>query len=389
LSGELDQFLERGRVRRGRDYGRLLEDISRRRRELAEDVINVYRRVSPGRNPVLRRVLEVVTERKREVEPEHPDPEVTFGVDGGEGMREYQGVVLYVTRAAAWSESDVLSSWDFGVLSRTRTPQMRVAARRVKLESDVATRAVERGGEVVMLDGPIVPHHDLKGANEDSPNRRDYWGRILDARRTMLEVCEEEDAVVMGIVEDCKAKHLLRDVRDELGEDLPLKALPNDPVALSRELDGGPVLEVGERTHAFELPDEDYPVVREFEETAGYSVFTFYVRTTRYSPPVRVEIPEFVDPDEAAGIVLGTSIEYGGYGIPLPLVMADEFAKVSRSLVDWIEEEVLTELASDGRFDVIFTVFRRLRRESRPKRRSSAEAEREIHLRHGGEEGGA
>ncbi|WP_457614249.1 DNA double-strand break repair nuclease NurA, partial [Methanopyrus sp.] len=205
MSGELDRFLERGRVRRGRDYGRLLEDISRRRRELAEDVINVYRRVSPIRNPVLRRVLEVVAERKREVEPRHPDPKVTFGVDGGEGMREYQGVVLYMTRAAAWSEADVFSSWDFGVLSRTRTPQIRVAARRVKLESDVATRAVERGGEVVMLDGPIVPHHDLKGANEDSPNRRDYWGRVLDARRTMLEACEEEGAVVMGIVEDCKA----------------------------------------------------------------------------------------------------------------------------------------------------------------------------------------
>ncbi|WP_457614003.1 DNA double-strand break repair nuclease NurA, partial [Methanopyrus sp.] len=191
-----------------------------------------------------------------------------------------------------------------------------------------------------------------------------------------------------GIVEDCKAKHLLRDVRDELGEDLPLKALPNDPVALSRELDGSPVLEVGERTHAFKLPDEDYPVAREFEETTGYPILTFYVRTTRYSPPVRVEIPEFVDPDEAAGIVLGTSIEYGGYGIPLPLVMADEFARVGRSLVDWMEEEVLAELASEGRFDVIFTVFRKLRRESRPKRRSSAEAEREIHLRHGGEGGG-
>ena len=385
---DLERFLERCDVRRGRDYSRMLDDISRRRSELAEEVIGVNKRISPGRNSRLRRVLEYVRERKRRVKPRTPDLSSTFGVDGGEGMREYQGVVLYVTRAAAWSEDDVLSSWDFGTLSRTRAPQVRVAARRVKLESDVATRAAERG-EVVMLDGPIVPHHDLKGANEDSPNRKDYWGQLLRARRRLLEVCEEEGVVVMGVIEDCKARHLLRSVEAELGEEGSLDSLKalNDPVALSRRLGGEPVLRVGERTHAFRLPSSEYPVVREFERATGYEMHTFYVRTTEYSPPVRVEIPEFVDPDEAASVVLGTSVEYGGYGIPLPLVMADEFAKVTRSLIDWLEEGILEELASRGELDVIFTVFRRLRRESRPRAVSSEEVRREILHRHGGEAG--
>ncbi len=383
---DLERFLERFEVRRGREYGRILDDLSRRRGELAEEVVRVSRRISPERNSRLRRVLEYVRERKRRVRPRTPDLSATFGVDGGEGMREYQGVVLYVTRAAAWSEEDVLSSWDFGTLSRTRAPQVRVAARRVKLESDVATRAAERG-EVVMLDGPLVPHHDLKGANEDSPNRRDYWGKLLRARRRLLEVCEREGTVVLGVVEDCKARHLLRSVEGELGESLDSLKTLNDPVALSRRLDGEPVLRVGERTHAFRVPAREYPVVREFERATGYEVRTFYVRTTEYSPPVRVEIPEFVDPDEAAAIVLGTSVEYGGYGIPLPLVMADEFAKVTRSLIDWLEEGILEELAARGELDVIFTVFRRLRRESRPRSVSSEEARREIERRHGGRAG--
>ncbi len=369
----LDEYLQAVEVR-PREYSRLLEDVNGRIPRMADDI-----EALTEENEDVRRIKRNVMKGKRRVEPVE-EPFEAYGVDGGEGYRIYQSVVVYLVRAVAWaSNDDVLSTWRSGVLTRTRTPRLRVAAIRTILESGIAAEATARNPDWIMLDGPIVPHHDLQGATEDSPTKKDWWEMVLRSRVDMLERCESEGVNVVGVIEDCNSRHLIRF--------LEAQGLARGPKRLRdvAVLADPRVLDEGERTFDFVPPyDEgDYHVFEVLEERSGYRIKVMYVRTTREGPPLRLEIPDFVNPDEAASAVFSTAVDYNGYGIPIHIVMADAFAKVEEGVLDWIEDNIRKELIRRGREDILTTVFKRLRRESRPRPLTSGAVEAGIRRRHG------
>ncbi len=356
-----------------RDYSKMLEDIAR---DVGEMVKKIEAFTKESRD--VERIKELVKKDKKRVNPEEPDLEI-YGVDGGEGYRIYQSVVMYLVRAVAWASNDaVLTTWRYGILTRTRTPRLRIAALRTILEAGIAASAASENPDWIMIDGPIVPHHDLRGANEDSPTKRNYWGQVISSRVDMLERCEDEGVKIVGVIEDCNSRHLIRFLEAQgLAKGRPRLR----DVAVLADTS---VLDEGERTSAFVPPYGDYPVFRIIEEESGYRIKVMYLRTTREGPPLRVEIPDFIDPDEAASVVFSTAVDYNGYGIPIHLVMADAFTKVEEGILDWIEDNIRKELIRRGREDILTTVFKRLRRESRPRPLASKTVEADIKRRHGG-----
>ena len=125
------------------------------------------------------------------------------------------------------------------------------------------------------------------------------------------------------------------------------------------------MLDKGQRSRIFPYSEkpEEHPVLREFGDLAG-RVNSFYLKTAEYDRPFRVDMLAggndiIGEADHLASVLLSISGHHSGYGLPAPLIEADNVAKLSDSEVENFYSHILS-------FAGNIPSVMRLRRDQRP-----------------------
>ncbi|GAB4314684.1 MAG: hypothetical protein Kow0069_16240 [Promethearchaeota archaeon] len=308
---------------------------------------------------------EVVYCRRVPVE-KYPVPEdlVVGSVDGSNNQRESVGVAVCVTRAV-------------GVLMRGLSDRKPLLVRRgfprelsvselanladeSKIlrdlhEAQVALELVEKMGDrpgVLMLDGPILPDDGVIAGIGRSVRGVELVNRYVAyflkyvGRKgrpglvsKLLRVTREKGVPVVGVV---KRPRSLEYVGNLLGHDLCQKFGMHDALVLS------PILEELQRDgnhYATEvLPTRPQRIHSYLDGVEHGDVLFSYLLPTRGAPPIRVEVPKWVDEEgrteEVLSLVVRTA-EPSHVGIPLPVMLAHVQCKLPEKLgeVLWRELE--------------------------------------------------
>jgi len=185
--------------------------------------------------------------------------------------------------------------------------------------------------EVIFVDGPLTYSNwwAKMGKEEDRQ-------RLLNAVNNLLNLCNEHGIVVAGVVKRPTARYLIHTLGIEKETDY------TDGFLLLH------VLKVGERTEVFspktglKLASNHSPMMDAIETP----IYSCYLRTSNewQYPPIRLDVPAYClgELDQLANYCYATS--YWG-GLPLPIVRADEEAKVSKRFIVDVYSEALNKVS--------------------------------------------
>jgi len=204
-----------------------------------------------------------------------------------------------------------------------------VAVRRETLLYETLIEYLSRDPEVelILVDGPLAFSNwwNMRGRRGD---RR----RLIDAVNGFLNLCRERGIAVASVVKRPSARYLIYHLGLKEETELP------DAFLLLH------LLRAGERTGLFSPREALRRVVRTapFMDALEASIYSFYCRLTAdwSIPPIRVDIPDFSLGlvDEIADYCYWSSM-WGG--IPLPILRADEEARISKRLIADIYSEIV------------------------------------------------
>ncbi|MEM5812510.1 MAG: DNA double-strand break repair nuclease NurA [Candidatus Aenigmatarchaeota archaeon] len=217
---------------------------------------------------------------------------------------------------------------------------------------------------LILMDGSIVPHHSDKPSRL-SPAYPIYKKMVEDYHR-LYECCVSSDTIIAGIIEDSRGMRFCDIARKEIASLLAGSDLENAADLLCKTRDSNLLfwaLKKGERTMSFPYSDEpkDHPVLRDFDERYSLRMSSFYLKTAEWDRPVRIDYirdREGIE-DEISSILLSISGHHSAYGIPAPIIEADNVAKLSEAEIENFYSQIV---AYAGNLPSIM----RLRRDSRP-----------------------
>ena len=119
------------------------------------------------------------------------------------------------------------------------------------------------------------------------------------------------------------------------------------------------VLEKGEKTVPFRYSrsPSEHPVLKDLG-TLAEGIQCFYLKTARYDRPIKVDT---LSPhtEKLASILLAISGQHPNYGIPAPLIEADNVAKLSEQEMENFYSQIISLVGNTSS-------AMRLRREQRP-----------------------
>lgn len=203
--------------------------------------------------------------------------------------------------------------------------------REAKLFETAASFLKNRGTvDLVLLDGPLAFGNWWAGMGE----ARDR-AALISSINLLLNVCAEAGVAVAGVVKRATARYLIH----HLG--LRRVTLLSDAFVLLQ------AMRPGERTEVFSPKEALRKAVRAapFMDRVEQPIHSFYMRSSpcNLSPPIRIDLPEFMldSVDDLAGYCYATAVRDG---IPLPIVKADEEARVTKVFVDEVYSELIPRL---------------------------------------------
>jgi hypothetical protein len=217
---------------------------------------------------------------------------------------------------------------------------------------------------VLLMDGSIVPHHADKPARL-SPAYQAYKNMVQEYQR-LYESCLSAGTMLAGIIEDSRAARFCDIARSQISSFVDGEGAELVRELLCRTRDTNLLfwaLKKGERTLSFPYSDapKEHPILRDFEEKYSLRISSFYLKTAELDRPIRVDCMrdrEGVE-DSIASILLAISGHHSSYGLPAPIIEADNVAKLSDTDM---ENFYFQMLAYAGNLPSIM----RLRRETRP-----------------------
>ncbi|MBU0953642.1 MAG: DNA double-strand break repair nuclease NurA [Nanoarchaeota archaeon] len=286
-------------------------------------------------------------------------------VDGGLQKRSFHGIDCILTRAVG-----VCFTYKSGKLSVRYCPAKQPPSHpfiaesfselewltfsslvRMRTEVEVAVHCLEQFPEMdlLLLDGPLLPHLSDRPA-AGSPLRPEY-DELIRSYRILLRA----DLPVVGIVEDSRNTAFCTWLQGRL-KNLP-ELFDFDPSILSRTRDTNLLdllLKKGERSV---LLTTDHPILKEI--VPDVQLGSFYLKTASADRPLRVDLLARGNEDTIASMLLPISGTHATYGLPAPLVEADNAAKLPETAI-----ENMHSLLS--RFTGDIGSIRLLRREQRP-----------------------
>jgi len=184
--------------------------------------------------------------------------------------------------------------------------------------------------DLILIDGPLAFGNWWvnKGEKQDR-------SALISSINLLLNLCAEKDVAVAGVVKRGTARYLI----NYLG--LRQTTSLSDAFVLLQ------TLKPGERTDIFSPREALKRTMRAapFMDRIGHHIFSFYMRSSSnyLSPPIRIDIPEFMlgSVDALASYCYSTAVRDG---IPLPIVKADEEVRVTKRFVGEIYSELIPRL---------------------------------------------
>ncbi len=270
------------------------------------------------------------------------------GVDGGCARQAFHGIDVIMVRALA-----ALFTYTDGTLDDATyhpdpspTPRVEHVTRNLprtamdrlttlhRLREEVeAAAAAAADADVVLLDGALLPQAQDRPGEGDLQDR---YEAVLDHYRDLYG----HDGLLVGVVEDTRNARIC-DVLQQNGFADAVLAETRDSALLDY------VMEAGERTLLLPYADGDHPVAQDLD--VADDVYTCYLKTTPKDRPIRLDIHAPGDPsataDRAAGIVHALAGGSTSYGIPAPLIEADQRAKLEQHEVELVTKRIESRLA--------------------------------------------
>jgi len=217
---------------------------------------------------------------------------------------------------------------------------------------------------VLLMDGSIVPHHADKPARL-SPAYQAYRSMVSEYNR-LYDSCASAGTMLAGIIEDSRAVRFCDIAKSQISAFIGDG--PAEPVSelLCRTRDTNLLfwaLQKGERTMPFGYCEDpkEHPILRDFDEKYSMRLNSFYLKTAELDRPVRVDYMKDAEgiEDQIASILLAISGHHSSYGLPAPIIEADNVAKLSENEMENFYFQIL---AFAGNLPSIM----QLRRETRP-----------------------
>ncbi len=214
---------------------------------------------------------------------------------------------------------------------------------------------------LLLMDGSIVPHHSDRPSRL-SPAYQAYKSMIAEFH-SLYDACIESGVMLAGIIEDSRGVRFCEIARGRMQDN---GSEGHAAELLSRSRDTNLLfwaLKKGERTLSFPYCEDpkEHLVLRDFDEKYSMRMSSFYLKTAQWDRPIRVDYlkdREGIE-DSIASILLSISGHHSSYGLPAPIIEADNVAKLSESEMENFYFQIL---AFTGNLPSIM----RLRRETRP-----------------------
>jgi hypothetical protein len=264
-------------------------------------------------------------------------------VDGGIVKKSLHGIDCLLARAAGvcfYYSKGRLEKVDYHP-SRNPAPQPEfleslsdidwsyfASITRLRMEIKTAVECIERfSPDILLLDGQIIPHHMDRPA-KSSPLHEDYEKLVDDYR---LLFSKAGKTIIAGVVEDSRSSAFCSMVDNDILSRVSHNIIPEIRELLGKTRDTNLlhlVLDKNERTGVLRTYSEN-PIMRDFQEYSE-RVGSFYLKTAEYDRPLRVDfLAGEEEVSRLASVLLSLSGHHPGYGIPIPIIEADNIAKLS------------------------------------------------------------
>lgn len=309
----------------------------------------------------------------RKVDPHNLDSIGISAVDGGIVKRSLHGFDCALVRAAG-----VHMDYREGRLAETRywpsrnpTPVPKVfealsdidwaytsSLLRMETEADAALACLERFRPgILMMDGSIVPHYSDRPG---SGSAKEAYSRVLKKYRDLYSRSLQSGTVLAGIVEDSRSSRFCGMLKDEVMPKSGKELTPDMSACLETSRDTSLLysgLSIGEMTSPFPYARSvsGHAILKELGEHA-HKISTFYIKTARLDRPIKVDFLGG-EPESLASVLLATASQHPSYGIPVPIIEADNVAKLSEDDMERLCSLILNETGDSPM---------RLRRDQRP-----------------------
>ncbi len=294
-----------------------------------------------------------------------------IGVDGGLSKRNYHSLDMILTRAVGAVfdyKKGKLDSVSY-IPSTSPTPNLRIihdasesdfqyiaCFERINTEINTLKKCLEKNPTILMADGSIRPHPS------DQPSRS---SRIYDDYRKLIDNYKElyrkaGGFIFTGIIEDSRSSTLSDYISSNVLSEIRDKKIKEIKKLMSHTRDTNllfHVLNKGERSFVMRMSQN--------KELSNYgkNLYLFYMKTTEYDRPVRIEFYSTGDPvpmaDKIAELVYKVSSQNQEYGLPPVLIEADNRAKIKGGEIDIIHSHIVDKV---GNLPSLY----RLRRDRRP-----------------------
>ena len=306
-----------------------------------------------------------------------------MGVDGGIAKKSLHGFDFMLVRAGGVCfqyENNKINIVEY-FPSKFPTPEPNVfeslseidwnyisSIVRLKKEINTANASIKKlKPDIVMLDGLIVPHY------LDRPSKSSFiyknYEKLIQEYKDLYETIIKNNLMLVGIVEDSRSVTFCNFVKDEILSQIKHSVTSEIMDLLNRSRDTNLlylVLKKGERSKIFRYSKNpsNHPVLKDMKEHRE-NIYCFYLKTAKWDRPLRIDtlIPANEEKekyiDKLASIILSVSGQHSGYGLPAPLIEADNIAKLSDTEIENFYSQVLSFAGNSPS-------IMKLRREQRP-----------------------
>lgn len=313
--------------------------------------------------------LAVEEDLVQDIPPAALDEVTVAGVDGGVVRKEFHGIDIIMLRAVG-----AVFTYENGALEaaayepeKNPTPRIEYVTRNLprnsvdrltglyRLRAEIeAAQALVDDADLILLDGSLVPQYPDKPGEEDG--LRGEYEAVVDAYTALYEAVEEGNTMLAGVVEDTRSTDICG-ILQENGFDSDVIRQCRDSHLLSY------LLEAGERTLLMGYGDtEQHPILTDLGDYSDH-IYSSYVRAAKHDRPVRVDILAPDDRSAVADTITSHVYTLAGvndtYGVPAPLIEADQRAKLEGHEVDLVTKRIQAKLAH-------LSGVEELRRERRP-----------------------
>jgi len=228
---------------------------------------------------------------------------------------------------------------------------------RQTMEIERAIEMIEENPFMLLLDGSVVPHQAYR-PHEDQKECMVMYKNMIGRYSDLYKKSMKKGIKLVGVVEDSRSR-IICDMLSQVisGPDCSVLDVTRDTSLLFS------MLEKGEKTVTFNYSKEpgNHPTLADLPEHAG-KIHSFYLKTVPYDRPLRLDFLSdnpLADGDEIASIISSISNHHVSYGIPAPIIEADNISKVSEKEMSDFYSQILT---MTGELPDIM----RMRREQRP-----------------------